>query len=200
MNVPWIIAFALLAVCVALLTVVMLGTLRRISGVLEQTEARLREAPIASPGPGGLEPGSPLPAFSVRRFYGGWLTDDDIRGVPAIVVFISSTCPACSGLIRDLRRGADALPLPVYIVADNDDEVQALGLTNVANVLIQPKHELAIAFRTSTTPHAFAIDRSGTIVATSTPNALNQLRELIEPALERGGDAPGLEQVEVVSA
>ncbi|MBA3736760.1 MAG: hypothetical protein H0W90_16480 [Actinobacteria bacterium] len=198
MSTPWIVAFAVLTVCVALMGLVLVGTLRRIAGVLEQTEARLLEAGIGGPGPGGLEPGSRLPAFSVRRFRGGWLSDDDLRGLPAVILLISSTCPACGGLVRELRRSVGTLPIPVYVVAENDDEVEALELAQVPNVLIQPKRELSIALKTSTTPHAFAIDRSGTIAATSTPNTLHQLRELVEPALDGGGDAAVLEQVPMI--
>lgn len=199
MSVPWMVAFGVLTLCVVLLSLVLLGTLRRITGVLEQSEARLRESGISGPGPGGLEPGSRLPSFSIRRYRGGWLTDSDIRGDPALIVLISAACPACSGLVRDLRREAERLPIAVYVAAENDDEVHSLGLQDVPNVVVQPRRELSIAFETSTTPHAFAIDRRGTIVATSTPNTLDQLRELLEAALAEGGDAPGLERTEVVS-
>jgi hypothetical protein len=175
------------------------GTLRRITAVLEQSEARLREAGISGPGPGGLEPGSRLPTFSVRRYRGGWLTDKDIRGDPALIVLISAACPACSRLLRELKRDATTLPLAVYVVAENDDEVHSLGLQDVPNVVVQPRREVSIALRTSTTPHAFAVDGSGTIVASSTPNTLDQLRELVEPALAQGGDAPSREHAKAVS-
>ncbi|MBA3736833.1 MAG: redoxin domain-containing protein [Actinobacteria bacterium] len=197
MSVPWITAFGVLSVCVLLIAVLLLGTLRRISGVLEQAEARLRDAPHG-PGPGGLEPGTALPAFRARRFDGGWTTDEDLRGSPALVVFASSTCPACSGLIQGLRRNGAELSIRSYVVVNSDEEVHALRLENVQNVLIQPDGELSIAFRTSTTPHAFAINRSGVIAAVSTPNNLSQLQELVPRAITRGGAASRQQQAEVV--
>ncbi len=186
MSTPWIVAFVALASCLFLLALIFLGTLRRIVGVLEQAEARLVNAPL-SPGPGGLEPGTQLPPFQVRRLEGGWLGDDDVRGAPAAFVFLSSSCPACTGLVRDLRRGA-RLPLTVYVIVSGEEEAQSLGLSALPDVLIQPENELSIAFRTSTTPHAFAVGIDGTIIATSTPNSLDQLQELIRPPLEEGGE------------
>ncbi|MBA3736106.1 MAG: hypothetical protein H0W90_13080 [Actinobacteria bacterium] len=188
MSVPWIVAFATLAACVVVTALIVLGTLRRISGVLEQAEARLAEMPPTL-GPGGLEPGSLLPGFAAQRFAGGFLTDEDLRGSPALLIFVSSSCPACAGLIRDLRRTGAGISIPHYLVTRDKEEVYSLGLETFGNVLMQPEYELSIAFRTSTTPHAFAIDRSGTIVAAETPNRLDQLRELVRPALGRGGDA-----------
>jgi AhpC/TSA family len=198
-SVLWIVAFGVLATCVLLTSVVLLGTLRRINGVLEQAEARLADMP-ATRGPGGLEPGSLLPAFAVQRFRGGVVTDGDLRGSPAVLLFLSSSCPACSALIRDLKRDAAGIPVPVYIVAKDERDVNSLGLEELANVLIQPNHELAIAFRTSTTPHAFAIDRTGTIIAADTPNRLGQLRELVRPVLREGGDAKDERLLDVLHA
>lgn len=188
MSAPWIVAFGALAICVIATSLVLLGTLRRISGVLEQAEARLRDIP-PRPGPGGLEPGTPLPEFRARRFSAGWVTDADLRGSPALVLFVSSTCPACSGLLRDIRRNGTDLSAPCYLVVDSEQEVRSLGLEEVENVLIQPENELSIAFRTSTTPHAFAIDRRGLVVGANTPNRLRHLQDAIRPALDRGGDA-----------
>lgn len=95
MSTSWMLAFGMLAACVLAIALVVLGTLRRISGVLELAEARLAELP-ATRGPGGLEPGASLPAFTVERFGGGILTDEDLRGSPGLLLLISSTCPACS--------------------------------------------------------------------------------------------------------
>ena len=198
MSVPWIVVFGVLSGCVLLIAVVVLGTLRRISGVLEQAEAQLQNAP-PGPGPGGLEPGTTAPAFKVRGFSGGWITDEELRGSAALIVFVSSTCPACSGLIRDLRRKRTELTIPFYVVVNSIEEVHVLGLEELDNVLVQPEHELSIAFRTSTTPHAFAINPSGVIVAVNTPNNLSQLKELVQPAVTRGGDAPVQRRSEVVA-
>ncbi len=90
------------------------------------------------------------------------------------------------------------LSIPSYVVVTSHSEVHSLGLEEVENVLVQRERELSIAFMTSTTPHAFAIDRSGMIVANSTPNTLSQLQELAQPAVTRGGDASRKQRTEVV--
>ena len=105
-----------------------------------------------------------------------------------------------SGLARDLRRKADAFPLPLYVAVNNEQDVGCLRLESLRDLLVQPANELSIAFRTSTTPHAFAIDRSGIVVATDTPNTFDHLLALVRPALREGGDALRRTPEEVVPA
>jgi hypothetical protein len=196
-STPWIVAFGFLSACVTLVALVLLGTLRRISAVLEQAEARLREMQTSA-GPGGLESGSRLPVFRVQRFAGGWVSDDDLRGSAFLVVFVSSSCPACSELVRGIRRSGGDFALPTYIVVSSPEEVHLLGLDETRNVLIQADGDLSRAFRTTTTPHAFAFDSTGIVAAASTPNTLRQLEELVQNALRPEGGDSGHKLMDVV--
>lgn len=90
MTAPWIVVLCLLSTCVLLTALVVLGALRRISSVLEQTEARLRDLPAAaSSGPGGLEIGATLPSFQADRLGGNPVTDAELRGSPATILFLA---------------------------------------------------------------------------------------------------------------
>ncbi len=194
MSTPWTVAFVLLWLLVILVCLVVVGTLRRISSVLERAEARSRDVPLSA-GPGGLEPGMPLPEFRAQRLQGGWVTDEDVRGSPALILFLSVNCPPCKLLARELRRPHE-LGVPLYVALNDPRDAKALGLENLDDALTQAHGDLAQAFKTNTTPHAFAIDGSGTVVATGTPNTVKGLVELAAAA--KGGDASGARALETV--
>jgi hypothetical protein len=191
MSTPWLVAYVVLAAVVVLAVLVLVGTLRRIGAVLEGAEAALRDsAQQPSPGPGGLRPGTPLPSFRVARFNGpGFVSSGDLQGSSAVVLFLSSTCPACAGLARELRRKTPRLGVPLYVVFGSASEVRATGLEKLEHVLVQDRSELSGAFETSTTPHAFAIDAVGVVVAATTPNTFSQLNDFVGAALAGGGEA-----------
>ena len=199
MTVPWIVVLCLLSVCVLLTALVVLGALRRISSVLEQAEARLRDLPAeASSGPGGLELGATLPAFEADRLGGGDpLTDVELRGSPATILFLSASCPPCATLARDLRR--QDRDESVYVVVSEPNDAEKLRLTEAQPVLIQRNGQLSEAFKTSATPHAFVFNSTGILVAAGTPNSGAALRRLAVTVLEEGGDAVGHEAMETIS-
>jgi peroxiredoxin len=183
----WIAAFLVLAVLVALLGLLVLGTLRRISLVLERAESHLA-ATSGAVGPGGLEPGSPLPRFEVATVEGATLTDADLRGKASIFVFVRRGCPACLPLIDQLK-GGEAARLGLQLVAVAEEEALADELASAAGVtaIPQPDRSLASAFQTTATPHAFAITASGLIAESGFPNSVEQLEVLAELVRE-GGD------------
>jgi hypothetical protein len=194
MSTPWTIAFVLLWLLVILVCLVVVGTLRRISSVLERAEARSQDVPLSA-GPGGLEPGTPLPQFRAQRLHGGWVSDEDVRGSPALILFLSVNCPPCKLLARELRRRHD-LGVALYIAFNELSDAKQLGLEALEDAVTQVEGDLAQAFRTSTTPHAFAFDSKGTVVASGTPNTVKGLVELA--AAVKGGDASGVRELATV--
>lgn len=190
MSLPWIIAFALLTLCVLVTAALVLGTLRRISGVLEQAEVRLRDVTLmGGSGPAGLEPGASLPTFRAETLDRDLVTDADLRGAPAVLLFLSSDCPPCRALAHELRRRSD-VGIHLYVVLGRIDEARELRLTGLENILLQGDGQLSQAFKTRATPHAFVFDAAGALVAAGTPNTYDHLRNLTRGVLEGGGDAP----------
>lgn len=199
MTAPWIVLLCLLSTCVLLTALVVLGALRRISAVLEQAEARLRDLPaVPSSGPGGLEIGATLPSFQADRLGGAPVTDEELRGNAATIVFLSASCPPCAALARDLRRHPSR-DESVYVVVSEANDAEQLRLTEAQQVLIQRDGQVSEAFKTTATPHAFVFDRAGVLVAAGTPNSGAALRRLAAPVIEEGGDATGQEARETIS-
>lgn len=191
MSAPWIIAFGLLTLGVLVTAALVLGTLRQVSGVLEQAEVRLRDVVVmGGAGPGGLEPGASLPTFRAETLDRDLVTEADLRGVPAVLLFLSSDCPPCRALAHELQRRRD-VGISLYVVLDGIDDARELRLIGLENILLQGDGQLSQAFKTRATPHAFVFDAAGALVAAGTPNTFDHLRNLARGVLEGGGDAPG---------
>jgi thiol-disulfide isomerase/thioredoxin len=185
-STSWIAAYGVLAAGLVALALLFVGLLRRVAYVLEQAESHLgavTEAGTATSAAGGLAPGSPVPAALATRADGGQFSTTELRGRGSIVLFLTSTCAPCKGLARELRRKGHRQLADLRVVAVVRDELErdALRLGGV-EVVYQPDFALARTFETSASPHAFAVDANGTVVARSTPNTVSRLRELADAA------------------
>lgn len=179
MTVAWIVAFVGLSTLTLLTALAVVGTLRRTTAALEQAEVWLR----ADPGhmdPGGLAPGTPVPEFVARDDAGEPISSAHFHGRESVLVFLSSDCPPCRTFVDDLRQEPPPYtPANLLLVVDASAEGEFLVDGIDATVIRQRGREVAEAFRSSATPHAFVIDTSGTVVATGTPNTVASLRELV---------------------
>jgi peroxiredoxin len=185
LNSAWIAAFAALAALVVLLGLVVLGTLRRITPLIERVEATIRETSEQA-ARAGLQPGSPVPAFAATEIGGHSFTDRDLRRSRTLLLFVGSSCAACDKLVSDLQsHRIPELEARLVIVADDAEEAPAFAAPSVT-VLTQVDHSVAQSFESDRIPHAFVIDQ-GRIIASGWPNDWNTLRQLLDNA-EKGGD------------
>lgn len=183
MTPVWIVAFTGLSLLVALTVLALVGTLRRISSVLEQAEEYLR---TFSPQLRGLPPGAPVPEFEAETEEGARFSAADLQGTASVVLFLSSGCPPCRMLAAELSPSAvGELSSELHIVLTHRSEADELGLAEKLSVIYQDNRELSRAFQSNATPHAFAVDASGTVVASGTPSSLSQLREIAESVIQR---------------
>jgi thiol-disulfide isomerase/thioredoxin len=184
-STPWIVAFVALCAFVAVLAVIVVGSLRRIAVVLEQAESALRVR--EGRGPGGLEPGTQVPEFEGVLLDGARFTSASVAGAPSVIVFLGPNCPACHTLEADLA--ANDLPdvgARVVAVVSDLDYAERLGALENLEVVVQTDRSIADAFESKATPHAFAVDGDGVVRATATPNSVERLKELMITLV--GGD------------
>lgn len=189
MSAPWIVAFAFLATAVTVMGAVVLGVIRRCLPLLEHAEALLQATPVPT-FPVGLPPGTPVADFSVIDSEDGTAFGiSDLRGRRSIVLFLGPGCPACETLIADLRD-AEPLDLTSELIVVVEATLQELQFPASVpfRVVYQDRREVSRVFGTSSTPHAFAVDELGVIVAASVPNTMAQLVQLAATAW-KGGDA-----------
>jgi AhpC/TSA family len=181
----WIAALVSLWLIVAVLALLVLGLLRRIAPILERTEAAVH-SPTSAP---GLPPGNSLPAFDLTTADGKTMAAASLLGQPFVLFLVRSGCAPCRKLAEDVREADFELPVELLVVADDGDGEADIGeWPSPATLVYQRDHEVSRALATFATPHAFAVDAYGTIVATGFPDTLDRLQVLARKALE-GGDA-----------
>lgn len=182
----WVVAFVALWALVILLGLLVLGTLRRLTPLIERAEANLAAAAISA-SPGGLEPGTVVPAFSGRQADGRVFTEADLTGSDSIVLFVSVACQSCERFIRDLTRTrVPELGARLVVVTDEQDQASELAASTGVVVLVQENRSIARVFESSATPHTFVLDESRRVLASGTPNDWSRLRQLVARS-ERGG-------------
>ena len=186
MTTPWTVAFVALAFVVLAEGVYLLGLTRRIIGVLEQAESRLRDLPNF--GVGGVAPGTTLPLFEVVDETGQTVSSRDLLGVSRVFVFLSSTCAPCRELADAMRRdsGLGHASRPVHVVVESSGHGRDLGLIGLVSLLEDVGGSTARAFQNRAKPQAFLVDADGVVVASSVSNRLEEVHEFAERLL--GGD------------
>jgi AhpC/TSA family len=175
-SAAWIAVIAALWLLVILVTLAVVGTIRRTAGVLEAAEEQLRHGLSFG---GGLPAGSRVPAFEGRLADGSRFEADDLDG-STVLLFLSGGCAPCLQLAAELSEVVGTFDHELLVVLRDESDAEQLGLDSKLPLLFQPDGSVAQAFQTSATPHAFLL-QDGLIRAVGHPNtleALNGLRPL----------------------
>lgn len=179
MTVPWMIAFGSLAATVVLLGILEVGTLRRVTAVLERAEEALRYRIIA-PEIGGVAVGTSLPSFEVEDAEARRLISTQLLEKPTIFLLMDSSCAPCSQLAANLEASQLSLEPRLVVIIDragNDSYVAALPAATVVYRFDDGPFD---AFESRATPHAFAVDQDGIVRGRVVPNAPDDLISLAE--------------------
>jgi hypothetical protein len=185
MTGAWIAAFVATWILVIVLSLVVLGTLRRLVPVIERAEATLVDA--SSPSSTGLPLGTIVPAFAAAEIGGDTFTDAQLRGSTTIMLFLGSSCEACERFVRDLRAAKiPDIRARLVVIADSAQlahDISAEGVT----ILFQEGYSLTRIFDSDRVPHAFIIGESGRVQASGWPNDWESLDNLLQKAEKGGG-------------
>ena len=183
----WIAAFVALTLLVALLAVVQVGLLRRVTAVIERAEAAVRSSGDLAAD--GLPPGARIQPFAATSLEGRPVRSDDFPG-ESVWLLMSAGCGPCQVLAADLRRGGPdgaGLGMPLRVLLDSGHDAQELDLPAWVEILVHGDQAAARSFRTTGTPHAFA-SADGVVTAQTVPNRMADLRRLVAQA--RGEPTP----------
>jgi hypothetical protein len=192
MSVPWVVAFVSLWVLVILTAVVVVGVLRRISGVLEQAEARLRSSDSGF-ALGGIPVASRVPEFRVFQGNGSnggshevmWA---DLIDAPTILLFMDQDCEPCRQVANEVDAAIDELKGVRFLVVLNEEAGRPQWLPTRVPVVYERRQEVSQAFENTATPQAYLLDPSRLVLAKRVIGSLSDLRELAresEPAMRR---------------
>lgn len=184
MTGPWIAAFAVLAGCVILLGLIVLGLMRRILPALEAAESRV---PVPFELLDGLAPGAVFPPIDMTDEAGRAVAVTELAGAPFVLALLTRDCEPCRRL-ADWMREVDPshLGVPVVVLATDEPGRDGLSLPDWIRVLYSADHSLPSALHVNTYPFAFAIDANLSVVRASGASA-DIVGELAE-TLRKGGD------------
>jgi uncharacterized membrane protein YphA (DoxX/SURF4 family)/thiol-disulfide isomerase/thioredoxin len=134
----------------------------------------------------GLDPGAPVPVVTVERLDDGTksTTDRAIADRQGVLVFVSSSCPACEELLPHLSRWQRTLAadLPISVIASGDagELRRQAERHDLRDVLIEEDGIAHRAFRLAVTPAAVAV--LGDTIASQTVAGIVEIEALIRRA------------------
>lgn len=184
---PWEAATVGLYVVVAVLTLTVLGTLRRLLPILERGEWIL--AAVPSPGsPGGLPEGSLAPSFEVEELRTRrTIATADLVGQATVILLVDSSCALCEQLLRDLEfNAASTMDCGLLVIGDENTFTGNRTPPPGCYFAIDRGRAVARAFASQATPHAFVLDQGNIVRGSGTPNTWEQLAGLATASLGGG--------------
>lgn len=185
MTTPWILAFVALAAFVALVGMLVLGLVRRITPLLEESQELIASASRRLT-IGGLPPGSTVPWFTTEEVGGGALTREELRGDSSVVLFLDEGCKPCELLVADLQSGnAPDIDARLVVVSSAREAAERLARSNDVIVVADDERSVARAFENVVSPQAFVVDEHVMVLKSATPNTWDELRQLV--ASTKGG-------------
>jgi peroxiredoxin len=179
---------------------------------LEEQVDQLLDAPAGRPQVRGIDPGTPLPDFSLTSLDGQRVGLDTFAGRRALLVHWDPGCGFCRQIapqLAELAGGLAAQQTELVLVSHGDEEAnRALAAAHrlEATTLLQREDERAVAFDGLGTPCAYLVDERGRVAkplavgANEVPRlaahaaarkALGTERPLSESRLVRNGITPG---------
>lgn len=173
MSWPWIVAFlALWAVTIGV-ALMLMGLLRRVSGLIEAAEQRIG----AQPALGGLPIGGVVPPFEVQGEDGAIVSSSDLLfSRPTVLVMLSPDCAPCQTLVDELQSLDQQMGhLPIVAVLKGDRQS---GFDPGGTLPFFYDRTAFEAFDNTTTPFAYAVDAEATVVASGVASSIDSLRSL----------------------
>lgn len=175
MPIGWAVTVVVLCVAVVILVIIVLGLSRQVTRVLERAAA-VQDAEH-EPAMQGPVAGSPLPHFEARG-PGGQVTSEQLRGRPALLLFLSVGCRPCQALADELNRVELGDLTGQLVVITGPGGLQELGLPETVLVLTEQAGEVTDALSVLGTPFAIAVDPDGIVNAGRPVNKVTELAGL----------------------
>jgi methylamine dehydrogenase accessory protein MauD len=158
------------------LAVVVLGILRQITPVLERAAAQMA---ALGPGHEGPPVGEQVPEFAARDTDGQLVSDQELRGRPFVLLFLSAGCGPCERLAAEIRRAdLGALASQLIIIVTSPDAPRVLGIPAGLRIVTESSNEITNPLDIQGLPFAVAVDPGGTVQAAEVPSTVKHLDRL----------------------
>lgn len=182
MNALWMASYVALWIIVAVLAFIVIGLLRQLGPV----QLRLGLDPGVLITQEGLERGTEAPDFEAIDVYSQEPVHlSAFRGRQVLLIFLTTSCPACRDLVPHLnniayeyRNGVSTLVICHGGVAACGEFARQYHLG--ARMLADPTNAIAERYGAHVTPFAFLIDASGVVLIRGVVNTWPQLDALLK--------------------
>ena len=127
-----------------------------------------------------LPEGAPAPAFSLKSSSGTAVSLHDFEG-PVLLVFSSTTCPACSRMYPVLQQFHEAnqeVPLVMISKGSEQEHRTMIEEESLTFPVLEWREDVASAYRVPGTPFFYAVDMNRVVVRAATASSLEQLEAL----------------------
>ena len=172
MPAGWAVIVVLLCVAVVILAIVVLGLMRQVTPVLERAAGADQAGRVlAEQGPAV---GSQIPHFAVRGSDGEF-TPEQLRGRPAVLLFLSEGCSPCTQLAKEMGHADLGDMASQLVIVTGPGGVRELGLPTGLRVVTEQDREVSDPLSVVGTPLAIALDSDGIVRAVRVTNTLEQL-------------------------
>lgn len=189
MTAGWVTAFTLLAVAVAVQSLLILGLLRRAIPVLQRAERILATDPLSPDS--GLHVGSTVADFTLVDNQGcAWALGELLSHDVTSFLFVAADCPSCARLQAELEEAQpnELTSLAVIISAGEQEASSEHGI----RVFAQRDGSATHAFRQTAFPQCFVVDAvDRTVLAREFPHQLDDLMHMMRRAPQRSKNSSG---------
>lgn len=130
---------------------------------------RVGSATSAEAEPTGLPPGTTAPDFRLDSLAEGTVSLGDFGGEPVLLIFSSTTCPACDYAYPYIREFHDRSEAPeiVMISRGSTEENQRLATEKALRMpILEWSHDVAQAYQVPGTPFGVLVDGEGRVART----------------------------------
>ena len=173
----------MLMVTIILLMIAIAGLFLRMNQLQGQVLAALSSGPVgAAPEDLGLPAGTAAPDFTLPDLAGEPVSLKDFTGKPVLLVFSSTTCPACEKMYSNLkafsaaRRDLQVVMISRGTAEENQQMVAAQGFRFPMSVW---DDAVAQRYQAPSTPFFVVVDGQGVIWASGFANTQVELARLL---------------------
>lgn len=145
-------------------------------------------AATTAPTPESLPAGTTAPAFELSSLAGSPVSLADYRGESVLLIFSSTTCPACDSAYPSIRAFDARADAPEVVMISRGSKAENLSLRDAKSLdmpILEWRDEVARAYQIPGTPWGVLVDAEGRVARTGvvTADFLESLGALSSPSL-----------------
>lgn len=130
-----------------------------------------------------LQPGDPMPKFTVTLNDGSVISSGDLLGAPSMIVLFNTSCPDCRKELPVVNQVALSSETRTICIARDENASSIASFWASENLMLpyspQPDRTIYNLFASETIPRIFIFDSAGIVTAAFSDNPLPTSQTLL---------------------